>query len=149
MERWILPAVGLTLAASVALAGPLKVTTKGKSAQQIEMCKDCGEKLTCAKAGEYLIGLDVDLDNPKTGAAALAVHVMDQAKNPVSNAKVKVSLTMPGHKHKMRDALTLRKTGHGRYEAATVIVMPGAYQAEVAVTLAGGDTVKQSFGFSK
>ena len=148
MKPWIAPAVGLALVASTAFASLLKVRTLGKASQQIVMCPECNEKVTCAKAGDYLVGLDVNLDSPKTGASTVAVHVMDKDKKPIRDAKVKVALTMPGHGHK-REPLMLRNTGHGRYEAATMIVMPGAYQADADVTTAGGDTVKQSFSFSK
>lgn len=148
MKPWIAPTVGLALVASAALATPLKVRTLGRTSQQIVMCPECNEKVTCAKAGDYLIGLDVNLDSPKTGVATVAVHVMDKDKQPVRDAKAKVTLTMPAHGHG-REPLTLRNTGHGRYETATVIRMPGAYQADVAVVPASGDTVKQSFSFSR
>jgi hypothetical protein len=145
----VLAASAVVLLGSAAVTSPLRIRTRGARSQQVIMCPDCREKVTCVTAGDHLIGLDVNLDNPKTGGAVVAVHVMDKEKKPTRDAKVKLTLSMPGHGHRRREALTLRHTGHGRYESATVIVMPGAYQADVAVTVAGGDTVKQSFSFSK
>ena len=150
MKRTMMLAVSAAvLLVTAGVAGPLRVRTRGGKSQQVIMCPDCKDKLTCAAAGDYLVGLDVNLDSPKTGAAVVAVHVMNKDKTPVTDAKVKLALSMPGHGHRRREALGLRHTGHGRYEAATTIVMQGAYQADAAVTLAGGDTVKQSFSFSR
>ena len=130
-------------------ASPLRVRTRGARSQQVIMCPDCKERVTCVTAGDYQVGLDVNLDNPKTGAAVFAVHVRDAARNPVPNARVRVALTMPQHRHPGREALSLRHTGHGRYEVATTVVMPGAYRADVTVGLPGGDAVRQSFSFSR
>ncbi len=138
--------LGLT---AVSFAGPLKVRTHGGKSQQVMMCPDCNAKLACAAVGEYHLGLDVNVDSPKTSGAVVAVHVMDKDKKPVRDAKVTLDLSMPGHGHRSRETLKLRHTGDGRYEAATAIVMPGAYQADVRATLAGADTVKQSFSFSR
>jgi len=135
-------------AAGVAFASPLKVRTFGTKSQQVIMCPDCSAKLACAKVGDYSIGFSADLESPKSGAAAVAVHVLDKGKKGVDDAAVVVTLTMPNHKHG-KAPFTLKSAGHGRYAAATKLVMPGAYQADVAVTLAGGDTVKQSFSFTK
>ena len=150
MKRNLFPvAVGLTalLAGSLA-ASPLKVKTLGARSQTVVMCPNCKEKITCAKAGDYTIGFDADLDNPKLGSGRIAVHVKDAAGKPVSNAKVAVKLSMPGHGHEPR-TVALKSAGHGRYAANTRLVMPGGWNAEVQVTPASGDTVKQSFAFSK
>jgi nitrogen fixation protein FixH len=144
----ILAAAALALAAAAASAGPLKVRTLGTKSQQVVMCPDCNEKISCAKAGDYTIGFDADLDSPKTGAPKVAVHVKDQAGKPVEDAKAVATLTMPRHEHGKKP-ITLKNTGHGRYEAPTQLVMPGTWQTDVEVTPAGGDTVKQSFSFSK
>lgn len=140
-------AVGV-LALNAALAAPLKTRTLGAKSQQVKMCPDCKEKITCAKAGDYTIGFDADLDSPKTGAAKVAVHVLDKAGKPVENAKVTATVSMPQHGHGKKP-LTLKSTGHGRYEADTNLMMPGAWRADVEVTPASGDTVKQAFSFSK
>src|SRR4051812_4489050 len=123
MKLWIIPAVGLALVASLALAGPLKVHTLGTKSQQTEMCPNCKEKVTCAKAGDYTIGFLPDLDSPKTGGAKVAVNVKDKAGKPVDDAKVVVALSMPKHGHK-KDSLALKSTGHGWYESKTQLVMP-------------------------
>ncbi len=146
----------MTLAFSAAIllgaagfASPLKVRTSGSGSQQVMLCPDCNAKLSCAMVGDYRLGLDVNIDSPKTGGAVIAVHVMDKDKKPVTDAKVKLDLSMPTHGHRARETLKLRHTGGGRYEAATAIVMLGGYKANVSALLAGGDTVKQSFSFSK
>lgn len=138
----------VVLLVTAGVASPLKVRTHGTKSQQVIMCAECKENITCAKVGDYTIGFHADLDNPKTGAAKVAVHVKDKAGKSVDNAKVAVTLTMPKHKHGKKP-LTLKSTGHGRYEAPTLLVMPGAWSATVEVTPASGDTVKQSFSFSK
>jgi nitrogen fixation protein FixH len=137
-------AVALLLA-SVALASPLKVKSQGSKSQTVTMCAECNEKITCAKVGDYTIGLDADLENAKLNSTVLSVHVQDEAKNPVTDAKVVATLSMPHHKHGSNKPLTLKHTGHGRYVANTKLVMTGAWRAEVAVTPASGDTVKQTF----
>jgi hypothetical protein len=129
-----------------ALAAPLKTRTLGTKSQQVVMCPDCSEKIACAKAGDYTIGFDADLDSPKTGAAKVAVHVKDAAGNPVENAVVTVNLAMPDHQHG-KAPLKLKSVGHGRYQAATQLVMPGGWKATVEVKPATGDTVKQTFSF--
>lgn len=147
MKRVALTILMIGTVASAAFGSPLKVVTRAKN-QTVVMCPDCGEKLSCPAAGDYLLGMEVDLDSPKTGGTVLAVHVLDKEKKPVKGATVKVTLSMPAHRHR-REALALRHTGHGRYESATVISMTGGYQAEVAATLPGGDTVKQTFAFTR
>jgi hypothetical protein len=141
-------AILTTLAVSAVSAGPLKVRTSGAKSQEVVMCPDCHEKLACAKAGDYTIGFDADLENPKTGAARVAVHVKDLAGNPVEHAKVVASLSMPKHRHGKRP-FALKHVGHGRYEAGTNLVMTGGWTADVAVTPPSGDTVKQKFSFSR
>ena len=136
------------LVAGSGVAGPMRVKTYGAKSQTVVMCPDCKEKIACAKAGDYTIGFDADLDSPKTGAARLAVHVKDAAGKPVNNAKVAVRLSMPKHEHDAR-TVTLKSAGHGRYHANTQLVMPGGWNAEVQVTPASGDTIKQGFSFAR
>jgi hypothetical protein len=142
MKRTLISASAAILLMTASSASPLKVRTLGSKAQQVVICPECSEKLSCAKVGDYLIGLDVNLDSPKTGAATVSVHLMDQNKKPVTDAKATLALSMPSHGHK-RELLHLRNSGHGRFEAATVIVMPGAYQADVEVSPAGGDRIRR------
>jgi hypothetical protein len=145
MRHALYASIALALALP-AWATPLKVrTSKG---QQVIMCPDCSAKLACAKAGDFFIGFDADLENPKTGAATLAVHVQDKEKKPVKDAKVSVALSMPEHEHGSKP-IALKHRGHGRYFAPARLVMPGGWRAEVSVTTSGGDTVKQVFSFSK
>jgi hypothetical protein len=134
--------------ASVVVASPLKVRTLGTKAQTVEMCPDCKSKLSCAQVGDYTLGFKADLESPKSGITTLDVHVQDAAGNPVETAKVVVTATMPGHGHGQKP-LTLKGAGHGRYTAKTIFVMPGAWRAAVAVTPVTGDTVRQSFSFSR
>jgi hypothetical protein len=151
MTRTIFGAATLAavVAAGAVAAGPLKVTTPGAKSQSVLMCEDCKSKVACAKAGDYTVGLGVDQDNPKLGGGRITVHVRDAAKNPVSDAKVTVALSMPEHQHGGKP-VALKHQGHGKY-VATVnnLGMSGTYKADVAVTTSGGDTVKQSFGFTK
>lgn len=140
-------AVGV-LSLNTALAAPLKTHTLGAKSQQVKMCPECKQKITCAKAGDYTIGFDADLDNPKTGAAKVAVHVLDKAGKPVENAAVVATISMPKHGHGKKP-LPLKSAGHGRYEATTNLTMPGAWRADVEITPASGDTVKQAFSFGR
>jgi hypothetical protein len=151
MTRSILGAATLAamVAAGAVVAGPLKVTTPGAKSQSVLMCEDCKSKITCAKAGDYIVGLTVDQDSPKLGNGRVTVHVRDTAKNPVADAKVTVALSMPKHEHGGKP-VALKHQGHGKYVATVNNVgMSGAYKADVAVTTSGGDTVKQSFSFAK
>lgn len=140
--------VALALAGA-ALAAPLKVRSLGTKSQQVEMCPNCKDKVTCAKVGDYTIGFLPDLENPKTGSGKVSVHVKDKAGKPVDDAKVSVALSMPKHGHKKKEPLTLKSTGSGWYSTPTTLVMPGGWQADVVVTPASGDKVSQSFSFAK
>jgi hypothetical protein len=144
----VLAASAAVLLVAVGIASPLKVRTLGSKSQQVVMCPDCNEKITCARVGDYTVGFDADLDSPKSGAATVAVHLKDKTGKPVNDAGVVATLTMPKHEHGKKP-LTLKNTGHGRYEATTQLVMSGGWRADVEVTPAGGDTVKQSFSFSR
>jgi len=146
----------LTLAATAAAllitavtASPLKVKTAGTKSQAVTMCADCKEKITCATVGDYIIGFDADLESPKLGTATVAVHLRDKAKQPVTDAKVLATLTMPNHKHQNETPVTLKHVGHGRYVTSTHFTMTGIWKAQVEVTPAGGDTVKQVFTFTR
>lgn len=137
------------LVAGAALAAPMKVRTEGTKSQAVIMCKDCSAKAACAKAGDYLVGLTVDLQSPKHGTGRIVAHVQDKGKQPVTDAKVTVALSMPDHKHGGKP-IVLKHEGHGKYAIGTNrLEMGGRYRAEVAVTTAGGDTVKQVFSFTK
>jgi hypothetical protein len=140
----IASAVALLLT-SVALAAPLKVKTQGAKSQVVTMCPDCKDKITCTKLGDYTIGFDADLVNGKLNTTEISVHVQDAAKNPVTDAKVITTLSMPNHKHGANKPLSLKHVGHGRYSTRTSLVMTGAWRAAVAVTPASGDTIKQTF----
>jgi hypothetical protein len=133
---------------AAAYASPLKVRTNGTKSQNVTMCPDCKEKISCAKVGDYTIGFSADLDNVKTGTSKVAVHVRDNADKPEDDAKVEAVNSKPKHGHQPK-AHTLKNAGHGMYSTTTQLQMPGAWQADVEVIPAGGDTVKQSFSFSK
>jgi len=109
------------------------------------MCADCKGKLSCAKVGDYTIGLDANLENAKLNTTSLSVHVLDTDKSPVTDAKVVATLSMPNHKHGSNKPVTLKHAGHGRYVTNTSLVMTGSWRAAVAVTPSGGDTIKQTF----
>lgn len=151
MKRTLTTLLGGVLAVvtlgSVA-AAPLKVKTQGTKSQTSFMCPDCKSKVTCAQAGDFIIGLVVDQDNPKLGTGNLVVHVQDKAKKPVDNAKVSVALSMPKHGHG-RKPIVLKSRGHGEYAAQVQgLNMSGAWQAVVEVN-AAGDVVRQTFSFAK
>lgn len=150
MRPLILATAGAAvLLATAVVASPLKVQTPGTKSQTVLMCEDCKSKVACARVGDYTIGLTVDLENPKLGTGRLAVHVQDRQKKPVTDARVTVALAMPDHKHGGKP-VSLTHDRHGMYSASTQnLRMPGRYVAEVAVTLASGDTVKQKFGFTR
>jgi len=141
-------AAAAVLAASAALAAPLQVRSLGTKSQTTEMCPNCKDKVTCAKAGDYTIGFHPELETPKTGGAKIGVHVKDKAGKPVDDAKVVVKLSMPKHEHDIAP-LDLKSAGKGWYETKTQLQMPGGRKADVEVTPKSGDTVKQSFSFSK
>lgn len=145
----LLTAVTLgALTVGIAGASPLKLKTEGTKSQTVTMCADCKAKVTCAQVGDYIVGLVVDQENPKLGTGNLVVHVKNAAKEPVKDAKVVVNLTMPEHKHALKP-FTLKHDAHGKYFTTIKdLKMPGAWKAEVAVTPANGDTVKQVFTFA-
>jgi len=137
------------LLATAAFAGPVKVVTKGTKSQNVFMCPDCKTNVSCARVGDYIIGLAVNIENPKLGTGKLVAHVQDAHKQAVNDAKVAVTLSMPEHKHGGKP-IALKSRGHGEYAATTnALGMSGAWRAEVAVTPKSGDTVKQVFAFSK
>jgi hypothetical protein len=130
-------------------ATPLKVKTHGTKSQSVFMCADCKSKVSCAKVGDYIVGLVVDVDSPKLGGGQLVAHVQDADKHPVNDAKVVVTLSMPAHKHAGKP-IALKSRGHGEYAAKTnTLGMSGGWLATVAVTPKSGDTVKQVFAFAK
>jgi len=132
-----------------AFALPLKVRTAGTKAQHVIMCPDCKSKVACATAGDYTIGLSVDLEGPKVGTGRLVVHVQDKTKAPVTGAAVVATVSMPEHKSAGK-RITLKHDRHGRYLGSTnAMGHTGAYRLEVAVTPAGGDTVNQVFTFRR
>lgn len=132
-----------------ASAGPLKVATKGTKSQSVFMCPDCKTNVSCAKVGDYIVGLVVDVENPKLGTGQLVAHVQDARKKSVNDAKVVVKLSMPVHKHSAKP-IALKSRGDGEYAAKTnTLGMSGGWLAEVAVTPKSGDTVKQLFAFTK
>jgi len=144
---FLIPAL-TALTTMAAIAGPMNVKTKGTKSQTVAMCPDCKSKITCAKVGDYTIGLAVDQEYPKLGKGKVYVHVKS-GDQPVTDAMVEVALSMPNHHHASKP-LALKHETHGRYVGATTgLNMTGAYAAEVKVTPAGGDVVKQSFTFAK
>ena len=151
MRRNALTLLGGALAVaalSSVAAAPLKVKTVGTRGQTSFMCPDCKSKVTCAQAGDFIIGLVVDQDNPKLGTGNLVVHVQDKAKKPVNNARVSVTLSMPKHGHGKKP-MVLKSRGHGEYASQVQgLNMSGAWQAVVEVS-AAGDVVRQTFSFAK
>jgi hypothetical protein len=139
----------VALLAGAAVGGPLKVRTHGTKSQNVVMCAECKAEVQCARVGDYIIGLTADLENPKLGSGRLTAHVQDSDNRPVTDASVRVTLSMPDHRHRSK-TVALKHWGHGQYvTTAPRLRMSGRYDAEVAVTLAGGDTVKQVFSFTR
>ena len=133
--------------APATLAAPARVRTKGAKSQSVQMCPDCKKKITCAVSGDYLIGLSVDTGNAKIPTGTFVVHLLDKAKKPVTDADVSIKLDMPKHKHSIKP-LAAKHASHGQYVATTTLGMSGAWTAVVSAEI-GGDTVKQTFTFSK
>lgn len=144
---FLLPALS-ALTAVTAIAAPMNVKTAGTKSQTVTMCPDCKTKISCAKVGDYTVGLAVDQEYPKLGKGKIYVHVKKDDQ-PVTDAKVEVALSMPHHHHASKP-LTLKHEAHGRYVGTTSgLNMTGAYAAQVTVTPVGGDAVKQNFTFAK
>ena len=145
--RLLVTAGLVAVLASSVLASQVRVRTKGAKSQSVQMCADCKKKISCAAAGDYLIGLSVDLENPKVATGTFVVHVLDKTKKPVTDADVSIQLDMPKHKHEI-DPLEAKHVSHGKHVATTRVGMPGTWIATVSVGM-GGDTVKQAFTFSR
>jgi nitrogen fixation protein FixH len=145
--RLVVTAGLVAVLASSVLASQVRVRTKGAKSQSVQMCADCKKKITCAAAGDYLIGLTADVGNTKVGTSTFVVHVLDKAKKPVTDAEVSIALDMPKHKHSI-DPIVAKHISHGKYVATNNGGMPGAWVATVSVAV-GGDTVKQAFTFSR
>lgn len=131
-----------------ALAAPVPVKTLGTKSQTSFMCPDCKSKVACAQAGDFRIGLVVDVDNPKLGTGMLVAHVSDKHQKPVDNAQVTVTLSMPKHGHGKKP-IALKSKGDGEYTASVQgLGMTGQWNALVDVNV-GGDRVHQTFAFTR
>lgn len=151
MKRNLLTVLGGALAVvgiSGAMASSIPVKTAGTKSQTSFMCANCKTKVACAQAGDFRIGLVVDIDNPKLGTGKLVVHVQDKDKAAVDNAKVSVTLSMPKHGH-TKKPINLKSNGEGEYAAQVQgLQMPGGWNALVEVNV-DGDAVHQAFVFSR
>jgi hypothetical protein len=144
----------LTLAAvpALALAHPLKVRPAAGESQTVIMCPDCSQPIACARVGDYTVSFAAAVDHPKTGSSAqFNVRLADRDANPVSNLKVAVVLSMPGHEHQPT-TVPMKAEKDGRYTATTsfkAVGMEGPWRAEVKITTAKGDVVTQPFTFNR
>jgi hypothetical protein len=147
--RLVLPALLLAATPGLTLASPLKVGTVGGESQMALMCPHCNTPIVGATTGDYTIGFSADLQSVKTGLAQVIVSVTDKSGAPVKDAKVVVTLSMPEHGHALKP-LTAKSRGNGTYStSATLVQMNTPWNAEVAVTTAKGETVKQVFTFHR
>jgi hypothetical protein len=137
---------------SLLFAYPLKVRPARGEGQTVVMCPDCNQPIACARAGDYTIALSGDVDPPNLGGnARFMVRLTDREGKAVTNAKVALVLSMPGHEHPPR-TLAMKAEKGGRYAAATsfkTVRMEGPWRAEVRVTTPRGDTVVQPFTFTR
>ena len=95
----------LLLAASIApaaLASPARVRTKGAKSQTVQMCPDCKKKINCAVVGDYLIGLSVDTGNAKIPTGTFVVHVLNKAKEHVTDADARMGADGDAADHSIR-----------------------------------------------
>jgi hypothetical protein len=151
-DRLAVPVLLLAATPALVLAYPAKVKTAGGQSQTVIMCPDCSAPIACARVGEYTIAFSADLDTPKTGGnVGFHVRLTDAKGAPVTNARVAVALSMPGHEHQPR-TLPLKRGSGGLYSARTTfksVEMPGPWEADVEVTTPKGDKVIQAFTFNR
>jgi hypothetical protein len=143
-----LPALLLAMTPALALASPLTVGRTSTS-QTVIMCPHCGTRIACAKAGDYTIAFAADLDDPQMGLTQLIVSVTDKSGAPVKDARVSVTLSMPEHGHGLKPMTAIAHRNGQYYRSTFQLRMAGVWNAEVAVTTARGDTVKQAFTFRR
>jgi hypothetical protein len=133
----------------LALARPTQVQSDDEQGPGGFHCPHCGAPIAVTAVGDYALAFSADLDTPQMGLTQLSVGVTDRSGEPVNGGKVIVTLSMPGHSHRLKP-MTLLGHGGGRYYRNIFQVrMPGLWKAEVAVTTARGETVKQAFTFRR
>lgn len=146
LQRFSLASLLLATAGSLALAAPLRVRTAGGEAQTVIMCPDCDQPIACARAGDYTVAFSANLESTRSGITQFLVRLTDRTGSPVSNLRVTIVLSMPGHGHRPRTVSTSGRRG-GRYVASTVTRMEGTWRADVRITSPKGDVVTQPFTF--
>lgn len=146
--------LSLLLAATPSLlfAYPLKVRPAGGEGQTVIMCPDCSQPIACARVGDYTVAFSGDIDTPKLGGnARFVVRLTDRDGKAVTNTKVAVVFSMPGHEHPPQ-TLSLSGSKAGRYSTASsykIVRMEGPWRAEVKITTPKGDVVTQAFTFNR
>jgi len=83
------------------------------------------------------------------GLTQLIVSVTDRSRAPVKDARVSVTLSMPEHGHGLKPMTAIAHRNGQYYRSTFQLRMAGVWNAEVTVTTARGDTVKQVFTFRR
>jgi nitrogen fixation protein FixH len=109
-------------------------------------CPHCGAPIGGATARDTTIAFSADVLQIKTGVIQFYVDVTDPTGKPLTNAKVAITLSMPGHEHVRTVQVNGGKGGH--YSAVTFLNMVGQWMADVKATSPNGETVSQAFTFN-
>ena len=96
-------------------------------------------------AGSFAVMLMTEPKEPKVGDARFQVKVTQSGK-PVTNAAVKLDLSMPAM-NMGGPGVTLKHSGGGVYTGTTDLNMGGAYEAKVTVS-AGGRASGATYNFT-
>jgi hypothetical protein len=149
LYRHLLPSLLLVTTPALALASPLILKAAGGESQTVIMCPDCSRPIACAKVGDYTVAASAEMPHKNMPIVHFYIGLTDRDGKAVTNAKVAVVLSMPGHQHPAR---TFQAKGgkHGQYEAVAELElhMVGAWKADVQITTPKGDVVTQPFTFS-
>jgi nitrogen fixation protein FixH len=95
------------------------------------------------KAEDIQIGLTTVPSPPKMGSNRLRFEVKDVSGTPVSDAKVEVSVGMPGMAGPKVGAKATKEPGV--YEASTNLAMGGSWTAEVTASRPQGASKSTTF----
>lgn len=103
---------------------------------------DAGEGIV-TQAGDLRLRLALDPDPPKQKGNALLIEAMDASGDPVEDAKVEVTYSMPamGAMPEMKGTADVDEVGEGRYRATFDLPMAGSYTLTTEVTAPAGDGI--------
>jgi len=97
------------------------------------------------KAGDMTVKVAIENSPLKVGDNNASIEVLDSSENAVTDADVTVSLFMPSMPA-MQYEVPASRSGSG-YAAVIKPTMPGAWQADIKVTPAGGSAHKATVTF--